>query len=147
MRGRARMVPMQDVATPLANQLLIASPALSDPHFARAVALICQHDDEGAMGVVVNRPSEYTLGEVLRQMNLASHDPRLDDQVVPVADFYRVKVSELFSKKRTADLVKPRQVAKPSLKVGLTKGGYTSFIREITAADFELDGEAMVIKI
>ena len=37
---------------------------------------------EGAMGVVVNRPSEYTLGEVLRQMNLASHDPRLDEQIV-----------------------------------------------------------------
>ena len=76
------MVPMQDAARPLANQLLIASPALSDPNFARAVTLICQHDDDGAMGVVVNRPSEYTLGEVLRQMNLASHDPRLDDQIV-----------------------------------------------------------------
>lgn len=73
---------MQDAATPLANQLLIASPALSDPNFARSVTLICQHDDDGAMGVVVNRASEYTLGEVLRQMNLASQDPRLDDQVV-----------------------------------------------------------------
>lgn len=76
------MIAMQDAATPLANQLLIASPALSDPNFARSVALICQHDDEGAMGVVVNRPSEYTLGEVLRQMNLEAQDPRLADQVV-----------------------------------------------------------------
>ena len=73
---------MQAAATPLANQLLIASPALSDPNFARSVTLICQHDDDGAMGVIVNRASEYTLGEVLRQMNLASQDPRLDDQVV-----------------------------------------------------------------
>mgnify|MGYP002662150304 FL=1 len=73
---------MQDAATPWANQLLIASPALSDPNFARSVTLICQHDDDGAMGVIVNRASEYTLGEVLRQMNLASQDPRLDDQVV-----------------------------------------------------------------
>ena len=73
---------MQDAATPLANQLLIASPALSDPNFARSVTLICQHDDDGAMGVIVNRASEYTLGEVLRQMNLASQDPRLDGQVV-----------------------------------------------------------------
>jgi len=76
------MIAMQDAATPLANQLLIASPALSDPNFARSVALICQHDDDGAMGVVVNRPSEYTLGEVLRQMNLEAQDPRLADQVV-----------------------------------------------------------------
>ncbi|WAC63180.1 YqgE/AlgH family protein [Pseudoxanthomonas sp. SL93] len=73
---------MQDAPTPLANQLLIASPALSDPNFARSVTLICQHDDEGAMGVVVNRASEYTLGEVLRQMNLESHDPGLGSQRV-----------------------------------------------------------------
>ena len=74
---------MQDAATPLANQLLIASPALSDPNFARSVTLICQHDDDGAMGVIVNRASEYTLGEVLRQMNLASQDPRLDRRLDP----------------------------------------------------------------
>lgn len=72
---------MED-ATPFANQLLIAAPALSDPNFARSVTLICQHDDEGAMGVVVNRASEYTLGEVLRQMNLESRDPRLTGQIV-----------------------------------------------------------------
>ena len=54
---------MSVTPTPLANQLLIASPALDDPNFARSVTLICQHDGEGAMGVMVNRPSEYTLGE------------------------------------------------------------------------------------
>ncbi len=63
--------------TPLANQLLIALPSLSDPHFARSVALICQHDDEGAMGLVINRPSEYTLGDVFEQMGISSDDPQL----------------------------------------------------------------------
>lgn len=53
-----------------ANQLLIALPALDDPNFARSVALICQHDGDGAMGVVINRPSEYTLGDVLEQMGI-----------------------------------------------------------------------------
>jgi putative transcriptional regulator len=66
----------------LANQLLIALPALDDPHFSRSVALICQHDDDGAMGVVVNRASEYTLGEVLRQMNLDTDDQSLRNRVV-----------------------------------------------------------------
>ena len=64
------------------NQLLIALPALDDPHFSRGVALICQHDEAGAMGVVVNRASEYTLGDVLAQMNLQTGDAALSGQIV-----------------------------------------------------------------
>lgn len=66
----------------LAGQLLIALPALSDPNFARSVTLICQHDADGAMGVVVNRPSEYTLGEVFRQMGIESGDAALNARQV-----------------------------------------------------------------
>ena len=68
-----------DLVDTLANQLLIALPALADPHFSRSVALICQHDDDGAMGVVVNRPSEYTLGDVLEhgQDVIGLHGPTL----------------------------------------------------------------------
>jgi len=66
----------------LAGQLLIALPALSDPNFARSVTLICQHDADGAMGVVVNRPSEYTLGEVFRQMGIESGDEALNARQV-----------------------------------------------------------------
>ena len=73
---------MQTDPTPLAGQLLIALPALSDPNFARAVALICQHDDEGAMAVVVNRVSEYTLGDVFEQMGIDSDDALLRAQPV-----------------------------------------------------------------
>ncbi|UNK43261.1 YqgE/AlgH family protein [Luteimonas sp. S4-F44] len=65
-----------------ANHLLVALPALQDPDFARSVALICQHDAEGAMGVVVNRPSEYTLGEVFEQMGIVLIDQRLRDHRV-----------------------------------------------------------------
>ena len=54
------------------NNLLIALPSLQDSQFERSVTLICQHDGDGAMGVVVNRPSEYTLGEVLQQMGIPS---------------------------------------------------------------------------
>lgn len=68
--------------TPLANQLLIALPSLADPNFARTVSLICQHDADGAMGLVVNRPSEYTLGEVLEQMGISADDPRLRERQV-----------------------------------------------------------------
>ena len=70
------------VASSLANRLLVALPALHDPNFARSVTLLCQHDGDGAMGVVVNRVSEYTLGEVFRQMGIASDDPALQAQAV-----------------------------------------------------------------
>jgi putative transcriptional regulator len=66
----------------LANQVLIALPALGDPQFARSVTLVCQHDGEGAMGVVVNRPSEYSLGDVLKQMDIACPDEALCAQQV-----------------------------------------------------------------
>lgn len=61
----------------LANQLLVALPALVDPNFARSVALVCQHDGDGAMGVMVNRTSEYTVGQVLSQMGIGSEDQAL----------------------------------------------------------------------
>ncbi|HWJ50256.1 MAG TPA: YqgE/AlgH family protein [Solirubrobacteraceae bacterium] len=47
----------------LAGQLLLASPSLLDPNFARTVVLVGVHSNEGAMGVVLNRPSEVTIGE------------------------------------------------------------------------------------
>ncbi len=47
----------------LAGQLLLASPSLVDPNFARTVVLVGVHNEDGAMGVVLNRPSEVTIGE------------------------------------------------------------------------------------
>ncbi|MGI8561545.1 MAG: YqgE/AlgH family protein [Luteimonas sp.] len=66
----------------LASHLLIALPTLADPNFSRSVALICQHDGDGAMGVVVNRASEYTLGDVFQQMGIDSGDDSLCGQIV-----------------------------------------------------------------
>ena len=61
----------------LVNHLLVALPSLTDPPFARSVALICQHDDNGAMGVIVNQPADYTLGEVLSQLDIHTDDAAL----------------------------------------------------------------------
>lgn len=68
---------MSTQTTPLANQLLVALPSLADPNFERTVSLLCQHDAGGAMGVVVNRRSDYTLGEVFSQMGIACDDAAL----------------------------------------------------------------------
>ena len=47
------------------GRLLVAVPAMSDPNFARTVVLLLEHTDEGALGVVLNRPSDTTVGEAL----------------------------------------------------------------------------------
>ncbi len=54
----------------LSNHFLIAMPALNDPNFARTVTLICEHNEDGALGIVVNRPSELTLGELLAHIEI-----------------------------------------------------------------------------
>ena len=52
-------------AVPAAGRLLVAAPVLSDPNFARTVVLLLDHDDEGTLGVVLNRPSHVPVGAVL----------------------------------------------------------------------------------
>ena len=49
----------------LRGQLLIASPSLLDPNFRRTVVLVLEHDDEGTVGLVLNRPSETTVAEAV----------------------------------------------------------------------------------
>ena len=53
----------------LRGQLLVASPALLDPNFERTVVLIAQHDDSGAMGVVLNRASGMPVAEATDALN------------------------------------------------------------------------------
>jgi putative transcriptional regulator len=47
----------------LKGKLLLASPSLEDPNFTRTVVLVAEHTDEGAMGLVLNRPADMTVGE------------------------------------------------------------------------------------
>jgi putative transcriptional regulator len=60
------------MADSLAGQLLVASPTLQDPNFLRTVVLVGVHNEEGAMGVVLNRPSEVTVSEAVPQLEDAA---------------------------------------------------------------------------
>jgi len=53
----------------LRGHLLIASPVLTDPNFSRSVVLITEHGPDGAMGVVLNRPSEIEVGDVAPELS------------------------------------------------------------------------------
>lgn len=52
------------------GQLLIAMPNLGDPNFLKTVTLICQHSTEGALGVVINRPLDLKLSELLEHVQI-----------------------------------------------------------------------------
>lgn len=64
----------------LKGQLLVAMPTMSDPRFARSVIYLCAHSDDGAMGIVVNKPLDsLSFAELLKQLDIAgeSIDARL----------------------------------------------------------------------
>ncbi len=66
----------------LTNQFLIAMPALADPNFVRTVTYVCVHNREGAMGIVINRPLDLTLGEVLGHMDIDSENAEVHETPV-----------------------------------------------------------------
>ena len=68
--------------TTLAGHFLIAMPSLADPPFSHGVALLCQHDEDGAVGLLINQLSEYRFGDVLAQMKLDCADDDLADAPV-----------------------------------------------------------------
>ncbi len=61
--------------TSLTGHLLIAMPAMLDPNFHRTVSYICEHSDQGALGLVINRPLDMDFGEVMEQLALNPASP------------------------------------------------------------------------
>jgi putative transcriptional regulator len=63
----------------LTNHFLIAMPSMADPNFSQTVTYVCSHGEEGAMGIVINRPLGFGLGEVLSQMQVSPTDDRINN--------------------------------------------------------------------
>ena len=59
----------------LTNQLLIAMPGMADPNFSTTVTLICEHNDDGALGIVINRPLDLKLAGLFEQLDVSNPDP------------------------------------------------------------------------
>jgi putative transcriptional regulator len=67
----------------LENQLLIAMPSLDDSYFNKTVTYICEHNAEGAMGLIINLPINVSLNELLTQIDEDKIEaPELDQQVL-----------------------------------------------------------------
>lgn len=56
------------------GQLLVAGPALDDPNFHRTVVLVCAHGEDGALGLVLNRPSPLAIGDAVPELSDALGD-------------------------------------------------------------------------
>ncbi len=68
----------------LRGQLLIASPAVHDPNFRRTVVLVAEHNEAGAMGVILNRPAEVTVAGAVPELEEESWivEPALREDVL-----------------------------------------------------------------
>ena len=68
----------------LCNHFLIAMPSLNDPNFQQSVSYICEHNDEGAMGIVINRLTELTFSDLCEQLDIEITDA--DTSNYPIFD-------------------------------------------------------------
>ena len=65
---------MSNYPNSLQNHFLLAMPNMQDPNFAGTLTYICDHNEYGAMGIIINRPLDITLGEILEQLDLGCLD-------------------------------------------------------------------------
>lgn len=70
------MTKQQEAPASLRHHFLVASPWLEDPRFHGGVIYLCEHSDEGALGLMINQPLDIHLGEILEQLDM--HGGELD---------------------------------------------------------------------
>ena len=70
------------MAIDLTHHFLIAMPNMVDPYFAKSLTYICEHNDQGALGVVINRPIDLSLQALFERINLQLQPRELHD--IPV---------------------------------------------------------------
>ena len=66
----------------LTSHFLIAMPAMQDPNFSRSLTFICEHNERGALGIVVNRPIDVSLAALFKQVDIPLGTSALADQPV-----------------------------------------------------------------
>ena len=129
----------------LTGKLLIAMPGMGDPRFDRSVIFMCSHGTDGAMGLIVNKPADLRLGDLLAQMDLDCEDPAVAQAAVrfggPVetgrgfvlhssdysANLHSLKVTDKFSMTATLDILEDianaRGPARKALMLGYSGWG------------------------
>jgi putative transcriptional regulator len=73
-------MPLENIN--LTGHFLIAMPAMDDPYFAKSVTFICSHNQDGAMGIIINRPTDMTLDTLYEKINVSLENNAIAKQAV-----------------------------------------------------------------
>lgn len=132
----------------LTGRLLVAAPSLADPHFVRTVVLLLDHGDDGALGVVLNRPSDVPVGEVLPGWDAVASTPGVLFHGGPVGADAALGVvaasgAEVLGVRRVApglgvvDLDAPPEVVGPAVRGLRVFAGYAGWSADQLEAEIE----------
>jgi putative transcriptional regulator len=80
LRRTAKIRSMQSAN--FTDQFLIAMPSLTDPFFAKSLVYVCEHNERGALGIIVNRPLDMTIGDLFDRVELKLGETELAGQPV-----------------------------------------------------------------
>lgn len=72
----------EEIRLNLTGQILIAMPAMEDPYFSKSVILVCNHDQDGAMGMILNHPLQLNVGDLFEQLDMECHVPQQQERQV-----------------------------------------------------------------
>jgi len=124
----------------LTGKLLIAMPGMGDPRFDHSVVYMCSHGDDGAMGLIINKPSDLRIKTLLSQLNIACRIPVVGERLVhfggPVemsrgfvlhsadyeANLHSMQISDDFSMTATLDVLEDLASGRGPLNSMLTLG-------------------------
>jgi putative transcriptional regulator len=147
-------VPDAETPRPAAGRLLVATPALADPNFERTVVLLLDYDEDGALGVVLNRPSPVPVGQILSEWSTIAGEPGVlflggpvgTDSALGVARLASAGVQDdeepvgwrrLFDTTGIVDLDTPTELLAPAVNGMRIFAGYAGWGSEQLEAEIE----------
>jgi putative transcriptional regulator len=134
--------------TSLKGRLLVANPALPDPNFHRTVVLVLAHQEDGALGVVLNRPSELDVDSPLPRWERLVADPPVvfvGGPVAPGAAICLARVPD--PPEAEADAEASRDESRPDGWVKARLGGWVPLLGDLGTLDLDGDPDDLAITV
>jgi putative transcriptional regulator len=82
------MPPQTMETVSLANHFLIAMPAMVDPNFSRTLTYVCEHNADGAIGIIINRPIDMKLAGLFDRVGIPLEDPLAESRFAALPVYF-----------------------------------------------------------